>query len=107
MKWVTFSQRLWFNCLFTAVSLLIASTAAAIECYECHGVKVPPDYRPLDSPLRDAFTGGFPGSHRTHMDAGATPASCQKCHPGSSGYTSAHRNSLIQLSTNINASNLE
>jgi predicted CxxxxCH...CXXCH cytochrome family protein len=70
----------------------------AIECFDCHGSKSPPDFRPVDSLTRNAETGGFIGSHRKHLDAAAKPADCTKCHPGSEKYSSSHRNGLISVS---------
>ena len=38
------------------------------------------------------------------MGAGATSVTCSICHPGSSGYNSAHRDGKIKLSSRINSS---
>lgn len=82
------------------------SSALAIECYECHGNKAPPDYRPVDAPYRNISTGGFQGNHQTHMGQTATPSSCNRCHSGASAYGPGHRNAQIDISPNINSSPL-
>jgi len=60
--------------------------------------------RPQDSGFRNPSTGGFQGSHQTHMGPGATVTACNGCHHASSGYNSAHRDGKIKLSARMNAS---
>lgn len=94
-----------FAVIIPAILLYPAGVAyAQLACYQCHGSDG--DYRPLDAPYRNMTTGGFRGNHRTHMDAAATPVSCGTCHPGSSGYTSSHRDGAIKLAPNIHNSPL-
>ena len=88
-----------FICLF-----LVCSNAEAIQCYECHGTKSPVDYRPLDAPYRNVTTGGFQGNHRTHLSATDNVLQCERCHAGSSHYTTGHRDGKIQLSYSLNNS---
>ena len=96
-----------FAVIVLVVSLCFAGDElAAIQCYQCHGSKTPPDYRPVDASYRNITTGAFQGNHRTHMDASATKESCAKCHPDSVAYLSGHRNGLIELSPTINSSPL-
>ncbi len=78
-----------------------------MECYECHGSKNIPDYRPLDSPFRNILNGGFQGNHQTHMGPSVNASSCAKCHPGSSGYGEGHRDGKIKLSSNLNNSPIQ
>ena len=60
---------------------------------------------PIDAPYRNITTGGFEGSHATHNPAAvASAASCEKCHSGSSGYTTSHMNDFVNMTTNINTS---
>ena len=77
---------------------------AQFQCFDCHGSRSPVDFRPLDAAYRNITTGGFPGNHRRHIAAPGNPASCEVCHPGSASYTNIHRDGLIQVSPNINAS---
>jgi len=93
-----------YACLMTLFLLLLPVSSNAIECYQCHGGVNPPDYRPVDAPFRNISTGGFQGNHRTHMNPPASAAACEKCHPGAAAYGPEHRNSLIELAPNINAS---
>ena len=84
--------------------LFSPEAVAAIQCYQCHGTSGPPvDYRPLDAAQRNISSGGFVGSHRTHMGTNATPASCTACH-GNGVYLSNHRNNGIDMVANINNS---
>lgn len=80
------------------VSAHAALPQSPMDCAGCHGMP------PADAPVRDAGSGGFPGSHSTHNPVPALPASCEKCHPGSGSYTSGHRNGFINLSSNLNSS---
>ncbi|NVN98207.1 MAG: CxxxxCH/CxxCH domain-containing protein [Geobacteraceae bacterium] len=77
---------------------------AALTCYDCHGTKNSRDIRPEDASSRNPATGGISGNHRTHMGEGSDAAACSRCHPGSSGYTSSHRDGFIKLAPNINMS---
>lgn len=77
---------------------------ASLQCFDCHGSRVTLDNRPEDSPYRNITTGGFPGNHQRHVGYGAIPDSCQKCHPGSAGYESSHRDGHIKVSGKINSS---
>lgn len=93
---------------YGAIALLAAMipagmAQAAIQCYECHGTAASSDYRPRDAASRNDSTGAFVGNHQTHMAAPASPAACMKCH-NTTGYTSAHRDGFINLTTNINSS---
>ena len=95
--------------LFT---VLIAATtfttsAHAFDCSDCHGTRSTRDYRPIDSSFRNITTGGFQGNHRTHMGPTTDPAVCEKCHPGSAAYTTAHPDEAVKLSSNINDSPLQ
>lgn len=83
-------------------SMLFSPEAfAAIQCYQCHGTSAPADYRPLDAAQRNISSGGFVGSHRTHMGSNATPASCNACHVSS--YLPSHRNDQIEMVSPINS----
>jgi len=90
--------------LLVIVLSLACAAEGAMECYSCHGSRSPVDYRPVDNAYRNMSTGGFQGNHRTHLDSQAAPASCSLCHPGSSSYTSSHRNGSIRISGRINNS---
>ncbi|MDA8412948.1 MAG: CxxxxCH/CxxCH domain-containing protein [Desulfobacteraceae bacterium] len=99
---------LLFSLIFS-IFLVCASNndaVAAIQCYDCHGTRTTVDNRPEDASFRNVSTGGFPGNHQRHLAYGATPNSCQKCHPGSAGYVSSHRDGRIKISGNINSSPL-
>lgn len=88
-----------------AVMVLPGTVGAAFNCYDCHGNRSSMDFRPEDSRYRNVSTGGFPGNHRTHMPERVDDAAtCAKCHPGSHDYSTAHRDGMIRLSPNINAS---
>ncbi|SNB47391.1 CxxxxCH/CxxCH domain-containing protein [Geobacter sp. DSM 9736] len=82
----------------------------ANACYDCHGTastdpgNPPDDVRPLDSAYRNLTTGGFKGSHRTHISPTTDPDTCEKCHGDLSAYTTAHMDEKIDLAANINAS---
>ncbi len=95
-------------CWFIALSLLCYAlpVVASIRCYDCHGTRSPVDYRPVDAPYRNITSGGFQGSHHSHMPATAGPSSCTHCHSNSDGYTASHRQGRIKLSANINSSPL-
>ncbi|WP_160295215.1 CxxxxCH/CxxCH domain-containing protein [Geobacter sp. OR-1] len=93
-----------FACLITVLFLWPALPAVAIECYECHGGKAPPDYRPVDAAYRNISTGGFQGNHRTHMDPVVIPGACSRCHPDTAEYGPGHANRLIEIKPNINNS---
>ncbi|MBT0663476.1 CxxxxCH/CxxCH domain-containing protein [Geobacter pelophilus] len=95
-----------FACLITFFSLLSAIPVFAIECYQCHGGQTPQDYRPIDAGYRNISTGGFQGSHRTHMATTAVPVTCSRCHQGAAEYGPGHANRLIELAPNINSSPL-
>ena len=105
MRATTFCSIMSFAVIAPVILLTGEETAtAAMACHQCHGTNSPVDNRPLDAGYRNITTGGFPGSHRTHMGKAATPASCARCHPGSHEYTAAHRDGLIKLAGNINGS---
>ncbi|KAF0220042.1 MAG: cytochrome C family [Geobacteraceae bacterium] len=90
--------------------ILLYSTGIAgaeLACYDCHGSKEPPDFRPVDSSYRNPVTGGFQGNHRTHMAKTTVQSSCAVCHPGSEAYTPDHMDRSIKVSSNINASPLQ
>ncbi|HXC93864.1 MAG TPA: CxxxxCH/CxxCH domain-containing protein, partial [Geobacteraceae bacterium] len=94
-----------FLILLTANLFILTQEAeAALTCYNCHGTNSTQDIRPVDAPSRSPSSGGFQGNHQTHMGERAAAASCAKCHPGSAGYTSSHRDGLIKTSANINQS---
>ena len=86
------------------ISPLTNEARAALACHSCHGTNSTQDMRPLDAATRNPATGGFPGNHRTHMGEGAAASACAKCHPGSTDYTSSHRDGWIKLAPNINQS---
>lgn len=93
--------------ILVILSLLTVSrknVGAELQCNGCHGTLIPTDNRPLDATYRNISTGGFQGNHRTHMDAGANAGTCDICHPGSSNYTSFHREGKIKVSSHINTS---
>ncbi|WP_282000432.1 CxxxxCH/CxxCH domain c-type cytochrome [Geotalea uraniireducens] len=91
--------------LVSVLLLATASAGAAIQCYDCHGDRIGPDYRPRDAAYRNLSTGGFVGSHRTHLTAAALPGNCTPCHgDAAAGYTTSHRNSAVELAANINNS---
>ena len=93
----------WLLPLLLLVSMPTAA-GATLQCYDCHGSRQTRDMRPLDAEQRDPATGGFVGSHRAHLPAGATSADCSGCHPGSNAYTSSHSNNIINVSSRINGS---
>ncbi|QSV44229.1 CxxxxCH/CxxCH domain c-type cytochrome [Geobacter benzoatilyticus] len=101
MRWKT---RVFLVLAFFA-AMGLRSADAAIQCYECHGTSATADYRPNDSAYRNISTGAFKGSHKTHMAAGATAASCAPCHGGAAAsYATSHRNGFIDLAGNVNDS---
>ncbi len=79
-------------------------------CYDCHGTATtdpanpPDDFRPIDAPFRNITTGGFQGSHRTHMAQTIAMNVCEKCHTGSGSYTTGHMNDRIDMTANLNSS---
>lgn len=95
-----FLLMVWLVCLSITAE-------AAIQCYECHGSKDSRDYRPVDAPYRNITSGGFEGNHRAHVDKSTDFSECARCHPGSASFNSSHRDGMIKLSANINASPLE
>jgi predicted CxxxxCH...CXXCH cytochrome family protein len=102
-------MKLSTTCCFISTLLLIAwvtTAPAALQCNGCHGTLIPSDYRPLDNSYRDFLTGGFQGNHRTHLDTDSTAGTCAICHPGSSTFTSDHRDGNIKISNHINESPL-
>ncbi len=96
----------YFAILIGLFAFPLTAAIASIQCYNCHGTSVPVDNRPLDASHRNISSGGFRGSHRTHMNSQAAPAACETCHPGSSTYASAHRDGVIKVSSRINGSPL-
>lgn len=108
MKVMTCPVKPVFLLVTMVLALLQVSAASAeIGCQDCHGTRSPSDYRPIDSPNRNIFTGGFQGNHRTHVAGALSAPSCEKCHPGSSAYGTGHRDGKIKLSANINNSPLQ
>ena len=101
-------QRLCICTLIVACLLTfsIKKIEAAIQCNGCHGTSIPADNRPVDALFRNPSSGGFPGNHRTHMDAQAAPTACETCHPDSSSYNATHRDGLIKVSSRINNASL-
>lgn len=100
-------MKLYFQCVIIAAVLITAwvtTATAALQCNGCHGTSNPVDYRPLDSIFRNPSTGGFSGNHRTHLDSPASSTACSICHPGSSSFTSSHRDGRIKISSRINNS---
>jgi predicted CxxxxCH...CXXCH cytochrome family protein len=88
--------------LLLAIVLMNTMNAeAVIRCFDCHGTRNPEDVRPVDAAYRNITTGGFQGTHRSHMPSGVSESSCSTCHPGSASYDSSHRDGLIRLSKNI------
>ncbi|AJE04967.1 hypothetical protein GPICK_15940 [Geobacter pickeringii] len=106
MKCDAFGRARIISVLALAVLACLAPMSAqAIQCYQCHGTAATSDYRPVDATYRNLTTGGFLGSHRTHMATGATPTTCTPCHGGRvSTYTTSHRNGFINLTSNIKGS---
>ena len=88
----------------TYFCFLAEDATAALACYNCHGTNSTRDIRPEDALFRNTSSGGFQGNHRTHVGEGAEAAACSKCHPGSTAYTSSHRDGMIKISANINMS---
>lgn len=101
-----FDRLIFFVYIFLALSTLNSEALASLMCFDCHGTKITQDNRPVDSPYRNISTGGFRGNHKNHLGYGAIPGSCQKCHPGSAGFVSGHRDGQIKISGNINSSPL-
>ena len=99
-----FQTVLVLSFLLLFVFLPFGRIEASLQCYGCHGTATPLDVRPLDAPERDIVTGGFPGNHRTHMEASASSQACSRCHSGSQNYNAAHRDGKIKLSSRINSS---
>lgn len=95
---IRFGRKELFGLLLVVISLVIPNYSQAIECYECHGTKNPPDYRPLDSSTRDPQSGGFQGSHRKHLPESATPYTCSICHPGSENFGPNHQDGIVSVS---------
>ncbi|NJD91174.1 MAG: CxxxxCH/CxxCH domain-containing protein, partial [Geobacter sp.] len=99
-----------FPAIATQLSLVLSilffpgNASAELNCYDCHGSKVNRDMRPLDAGFRNPSSGGFSGNHRSHVAEGAAALNCAKCHPGSQDNNAGHRDGLIRLSPNINAS---
>ncbi len=93
--------------LFLVIFVTPTISIAALKCYDCHGTRSSMDIRPVDAAYRNVSSGGFIGSHRTHVSVGATPGNCEKCHQGSRNYSSAHRNGMIKVSANVNHSQLK
>ncbi|RII26984.1 MAG: CxxxxCH/CxxCH domain-containing protein [Geobacter sp.] len=91
-------------CVAMFIGIPYLPAMAATGCYDCHGTRGNHDIRPADAAFRNPSSGGFPGSHRTHMGSGAVPATCTKCHPGSDSYKSYHRDGRIRLDSRINSS---
>ncbi|NVN98888.1 MAG: CxxxxCH/CxxCH domain-containing protein [Geobacteraceae bacterium] len=87
-----------------ALTFLPVISHAGIQCYDCHGTSSPADIRPVDAETRNIQTGGFKGNHRRHLKATTDSTACTPCHPGSSSYTSSHRDGMIKLAGNINSS---
>jgi predicted CxxxxCH...CXXCH cytochrome family protein len=95
------------NALLSLMLISPTVTFAALKCYDCHGTKITAtsgDIRPEDDTYRNISSGGFVGNHRSHVSIGAEPVSCDKCHPVSRNYSSAHRDGMIKISPNINQS---
>lgn len=91
------------SCLLT---VSVKNVEAALQCNGCHGTLIPADYRPLDASYRNITTGGFQGSHRTHMGSPASASACGTCHPGSASYLGSHRDDKIKISSSSNGSPL-
>jgi len=96
------------NYLLLSALLTPSVATAALKCYDCHGTRGAneslSDIRPEDAAHRNISSGGFIGSHRTHVASGAKPGSCAKCHLGSQNYSSAHRDGKIKISPAVNIS---
>ena len=92
----------WLLALLLGV--LPMKAEAALDCFDCHGSRSQRDIRPLDAPVRNGSSGGFPGNHRTHLPATATRSDCAACHPGADGYDSGHRDGRIVVSSRLNQS---
>ncbi len=94
------------SCFIFALLLVIwvPTATAALQCNDCHGTSKPADLRPLDASFRNPSGGGFPGNHRTHLDAPSTSSACNICHPDSSSYDASHRDGKIKISSHANNS---
>jgi len=90
-----------------AFALKVPDASADVGCQDCHGSRNPADFRPLDSPDRNIYTGGIQGNHKVHVASTANSAECEKCHPGSRAYGTGHRDGKIKLSSNLNNSALQ
>jgi len=86
-------------CFVCLVALTVGSGTAhaALTCGSCHGMP------PIDGTVRTPSSGAFQGNHQTHSPASAQPADCSRCHDVT-GFTNNHRDGVIRLIPNINAS---
>ncbi|WP_243370997.1 CxxxxCH/CxxCH domain-containing protein [Geotalea sp. SG265] len=79
---------------------VLALTGNKIDsCADCHGNRLTGDVRPIDAAYRNITTGGFVGSHSTHMAPGTSVASCDNCHVQNT--TFGHRDGKISFQPNI------
>ena len=98
--------------LLSVVSVLVMANEsyAAMDCGSCHGNGINPatgqlitstDMRPVDSTFRNITTGGFAGSHQSHMKAAVAPnataavTACAACHSNTGAYSTGHRSGTI------------
>jgi predicted CxxxxCH...CXXCH cytochrome family protein len=106
-----FKQRILLLLLSLTTVFVFSGNAFALaldghtinSCADCHGNRSTGDMRPIDAAYRNITTGGFVGSHSTHLAATATPTSCTPCH-NNSNYTMHHRDGKIQFSADVNTS---
>lgn len=91
-------DRLQIAVLAALATAFAASASFGATCSDCHGMP------PIDAPYRNVTTGGFKGSHLTHLPASAQPSSCAPCHSGSASYQVDHMDGVIQMASNINSS---
>ena len=79
-----------------ATGSVFAAPQYSIGCSSCHGMP------PLDAASgKDPNTGAVAGNHQTHSINKS--AACNKCH-GNSGYSTGHRDGVVQFKSNINSS---
>ncbi len=105
--------------LLSVVSVLVManeSYAGNMDCGSCHGNGINPatgqlitstDMRPVDATFRNITTGGFVGSHQSHMKANVAPnataavTACAACHSNTVAYNTGHRSGTITFNAAV------